>query len=176
MSARRSKRIRRRRKLCNQACVRSTTDLSKATAVGEAASRDAGGNAALVKNASVFVVVITPVSVDAAGTAQRPPTHAANRYDGLNQRNNLGDVVMIGDSQDCRDRCSVGVGGEVVLGSWSRSISGIRASFFARPNCANRRPRARNRSCRPPSTSPGALGAIDPIHRLAANRVACANN
>lgn len=62
------------------------TDISKATAVSVTTPCNAVGTVRM-KNAPVFVVVITPVGVDAAKTAQRPPTHAANRHDGLDQRN-----------------------------------------------------------------------------------------
>ncbi|MGF6875812.1 hypothetical protein OKW35_005284 [Paraburkholderia sp. MM5477-R1] len=109
------------------------TDFPKATAVRVATPRDAGGNTALVKSASVFVVVVTSVGVDAARTAQWPPAPATDRHDGLNQRNELGDVVPIGASQDCRDGRSVGVGGEVVLGSGSRSIGGVRTRQYDFP-------------------------------------------
>lgn len=66
------------------------TDFSKPTAVRMATSRDAGGNTAPMKNAPVFVVVVTPIGVDAAGAAQRSPTYAANWHVGLNQRDELG--------------------------------------------------------------------------------------
>ncbi|ALX43627.1 transposase [Burkholderia humptydooensis] len=109
------------------------TDFSKATTVRLTAPRDAGGDVALVKDASVFVVVVTTVGVDAGRTAQRPSTHAADRHNGLDQRNQLGDVVTIGAGQDCRDRRSVGVGGDVVLRPGSSSIGGVRASFSPAP-------------------------------------------
>ncbi len=108
-------------------------DFSKATTVRVTAPRDAGGDVALVKYASIFIVVVTTIGVDAARTAQRPSTHAANRHDGLDQRNQLGDVVAIGAGQDCRDRRSVGVGCDVVLRTGSRSIGGVRASFSPAP-------------------------------------------
>ncbi len=109
------------------------TDFSKATTVRVTAPRDVGGDVALVKDASIFIVVVTTVGVDAARTAQRPSTHAADRHDGLDQRNQLGDVVAIGAGQDCRDRRSVGVGCDVVLRTGSRSIGGVRASFSPVP-------------------------------------------
>ncbi|MGF6265292.1 hypothetical protein OKW49_006285 [Paraburkholderia youngii] len=109
------------------------TDFPKATALRVATPRDASRNTALVKSSSVFVVVVTPVGIDTARTAQRPPAPAADRHDGLNQRNKLGDVVTIGTSQDCRDEGSVGVSGEVVLGSRSRSVGGVRTSFSPAP-------------------------------------------
>ncbi|MGF6292634.1 hypothetical protein QFZ98_004564 [Paraburkholderia youngii] len=98
-----------------------------------ATPRNARGNAALVKSAAVFVVVVTSVGIDAARTVQRPSASAADRHDGLNQRNELGDVVTIGASQDCGDRRTVGVGGDMVLGSRSRSVGGVRTSFSPAP-------------------------------------------
>lgn len=109
------------------------TDFSEATTVRVAAPCNAGWDVALVKDAPVFVVVVTTIGVDSSRTAQRPPTRAANRHDGVNQRNELCDVVTVGASQDCRDRRSVGVGGDVVLGTGSRSICGVRASFSPAP-------------------------------------------
>lgn len=110
------------------------TDFSKATTVRVTAPRDAGGDVALVKDASVFIVVVTTVGVDAARTAQRVSTHTTDPHDGLDLRNQLGDVVTTDAGQDCRDRRSVGVGGDVILRTWSRSIGGVRASFGAVSN------------------------------------------
>ncbi len=155
------------------------TDFSKATTVRVAAPRNDGWDVAFVKDASAFVVVVTAVGVDAARTAQRSSTHAADRCDCLDQRNQLGDVVTIGAGQDCRDWRSVGVGGDVVFRSRSRSIGGVRASF--RPpqpheSKRNRRRLGRSRSSRPLAVSLAAMRAVDSTRRLAANRVACASS
>ncbi len=109
------------------------TDFSKAITVRVTTPRDAGGDVALVKDASVFLLVVTTVGVDAGRTAHRPTTHAADRHDGLDQRNELDDVVTIGAGQDCRDRRSVGVGGDVVLRNGARSIGGWQTSFLPAP-------------------------------------------
>lgn len=109
------------------------TDFPEAATVRVTAPRDAGGDVARVKDASVLVMIVTTIGVDTPRTTQRPAPHAANRYDGLDQWSQLGDVVTIGAGQDCRDRRAVGVGGNVVFGNGSRSIGGVRASFSPAP-------------------------------------------
>lgn len=59
------------------------TDLPEATAVGVASPRNAGGAIALVKDASVFVVVVPPVRVRVPRATQRPTSHSADRHDGV---------------------------------------------------------------------------------------------
>lgn len=49
------------------------------------------------------------------------------------QQNELCDIVTVGSSQDRPDRRSVCVGGNVVIGTGPRSISGIRASSSLAP-------------------------------------------
>ncbi len=109
------------------------TDFPKATVVRVATPGDAGRDAARVKHASVFVVVGTVVSVDAARTAQRSSAPANDRHNSFYQRNELGYVVTVCASQNGRDRRSVGVGGEMMFGTGSRSIGGVRASFSPAP-------------------------------------------
>lgn len=82
-----------------------------------------------MKEASAFVVIATPVRVHATGATQHLASHSAGRHDGVNQRNELYGVEIVGSSQDCCDRRSAGVGGNVMFGSLSRSIGGVRASF-----------------------------------------------
>lgn len=143
------------------------------------APRDAGGDVALVRDASVFAVVVATAGVDAGGTARRASTHAADRRDGLDQRNPLGNVVTIRAGRDCCDRRSVGVDGDVVLRPGRARLVGFGPVF--RPpqpheSTMSRRPRGRSRSSRLHAVSPAALRAVDPTRRFAANRATCANN
>lgn len=109
------------------------THFPEATAVRVASSGNACGDVSLVKDAPVLVVVVAPVRIHAARVAQRPAAQSANRHDGVNQRNQLCDVVTVGTGQDRRDRRAVRIRGDVVLGTWSRSIGGVRASFSPAP-------------------------------------------
>jgi hypothetical protein len=103
------------------------TDFSNAATVRETTSRDVGGDVARVEKPSVLVMIGTTVRVDTTTTAQRPTARDTSRHDGLDQRDQLGDVVTIGAGQYCRDRHAVGVGSDVVFGT--RSIGRARASF-----------------------------------------------
>ncbi len=181
MSTRRSKRIRRRRKWCSQACVRSATQRTfpRPLPCEATTPRNTGGDTAIVKDAPASVAVVTRVGVDAARTAQRPPTHAANRHDGLNQRHELCDVVTVGASEDCRDRRSM-----ASVARWrlepgrarSVELGPVFRPSQPRESTKSRRPHVRSLSCPLLARSPVAPRAIDPTRRLAANRAVCANN
>ncbi len=109
------------------------SNLPKPAAVWLSASSNAGGNASLVQDAPVLVVIVASIRIDAFGPAQWPTANAFDRRDRLDQGDQLRDVIAVGSGQDCRDRCAVGVGGEVVFGTGSRSIGGVRASFSPAP-------------------------------------------
>lgn len=109
------------------------SNLSKAAAVWLSTSGNAGGNTSLVQDAPVLVVIVASIRIDAFGPAQWPTANAFDRRDRLDQGDQLRDVIAVGAGQDCRDRCAVGVGGEVVFGTGSRAIGGVRASFSPAP-------------------------------------------
>ena len=67
------------------------------------------------------------------GLLQRSATYAAYRWNGVNEWQQLVDVVAIRACQDRADRNAVGVYQDVVLGTWSRAIRGVRASFSPAP-------------------------------------------
>ncbi|AIO94739.1 hypothetical protein DP50_2212 [Burkholderia pseudomallei 576] len=109
------------------------SNLPKAAAVWLSASGNAGGNASLVQDAPILVVIVASIRVDAFGPAQWPTANAFDRHDRLDQGDQLRDVIAVGAGQDCRDRCAVSVGGEVVFGTGSRSIGGVRARQYDFP-------------------------------------------
>ncbi|EDT37859.1 hypothetical protein BamMEX5DRAFT_6360 [Burkholderia ambifaria MEX-5] len=106
------------------------SNLPKTAAVWLSTSGNAGGNASLVQDAPVLVVIVASIRIDAFGPAQWPTANAFDRRDRLDQGDQLRDVIAVGAGQDCRDRCAVGVGGEVVFGTGSRSIGGVRARQY----------------------------------------------
>ncbi len=132
MSARRSKRVRRRRNACNQALssLYHPANLTQAAAVRFAAPGDGGGDAGSVKRPSIFVVVVRAISVDAPRLAQRPASASSDSRNRFDQRQKLGDVVTVCAGQDDRDRRAVRIGGDAVLGTWSRAIGGVRSCFW----------------------------------------------
>ncbi|AJY27433.1 hypothetical protein BTM_1852 [Burkholderia thailandensis 34] len=155
------------------------SNLPKAAAVWLSASGNAGGNASLVQDAPVLVVIVASIRIDAFGPAQWPTANAFDRRDRLDQGDQLRDVIAVGAGQDCRDRCAVGVGGEVVLGTGSRSIGGVRASFSpAQPHesTRSRRPHVRSRSGLPRVVWSAATRAMHPTRQPLASPAAAASN
>lgn len=61
--------------------------------------------------------VIATVCVDDLGLLKRPATYAANRLNGINQRQQLGDVLAIRACQGRADRNAIGVYEDVMLGA-----------------------------------------------------------
>jgi len=88
---------------------------------------------ALAKFLAMRLGVVATVCVDDLGFVKRPATYAANRWNGVNQRQQLSDVVAIRACQDRADRNAIGVYEDVVLGTRSRAIRGVRTSFSPAP-------------------------------------------
>lgn len=109
------------------------THLPKAAAMRLAAPCNAGRDVALMKQAPVLVVVVAPVCVHALGPTQWSAASTSDRHNGLDQGYQLRDVIAVCAGQDRRDRRTVGVGGDVVLGTGSRAIGGVRSSFSPAP-------------------------------------------
>jgi hypothetical protein len=81
------------------------------------AARDHGADAALADEPAVLVVVVAAVCDQAVGTAPRSPAPSAHRRDGVQERDQLGDVVAVaaGDREGERDPGRVDE--EVLLGA-----------------------------------------------------------
>lgn len=60
-------------------------------------------------------------------------TQTANRWAGVDQWQQLRDVVAVRARQDDRERHAVGVGGDVMFGTGSRTIGAVRSSFLPAP-------------------------------------------
>ncbi|MGF6472600.1 hypothetical protein QFZ89_007851 [Paraburkholderia youngii] len=108
-------------------------EFAQTTAVFCPALGDHRLDAALAKFLPMRLGVIATVCVDDLGLLKRPATYAANRWNGVKQRQQLGDVVTIRASEDRADRNAIGVYENVVLGTWSRAIRGVRTSFSPAP-------------------------------------------
>ncbi len=109
------------------------TEFSEAAAVFGAALGDDRSNAAFAKSAAMRVGVVATVSVDDLGLAKRSAASAANRWDSVDQRYQLRDIVAVRAAQDCADRNAVRVYKDVVFGPWSRTIGGVWPSFWPAP-------------------------------------------
>ncbi len=77
--------------------------------------------------------IVATIGVDDAGLLKRSATNAANGWNRINERQQLRDVVGVRASQDRNERNAVGVYEDVVLGTGSRAIGGVRASFSPAP-------------------------------------------
>lgn len=117
------------------ALVRSTTPpyFAKTAAVWFTASGNRCGNPSSVQRPAIFLVVVSPIGVDAAQLAQWSTMQAANRWDSVDQWKQLRDVVAVRARQEDRDRRAVRVGGEVMFGTGSCTIGGVRSNFLPVP-------------------------------------------
>ena len=90
-------------------------------------------DAALAKLLAMRLGVIATVCVDDFGLLKRSATYAAHRWNGVNEWQQLSDVIAIRACHDRADRNAVSVYQDVVLGTWSRAIRGVRTSFSPAP-------------------------------------------
>ena len=82
---------------------------------------------------SVRLPVVAAISVDDFGRAKRSTARAANRRNRVNQRQQLSDVVAVCARQGHADRHPVGIYEDVMFGTRSRAIRGVRPSFSPAP-------------------------------------------
>ena len=99
------------------------------------AASDYGFDAALADEAAVLVVVVGAVGDYAVGPAARPSAHTGDRRDGVEERDQLGDVVAVATRERPGERDPGRVDEEMVLGAVSGSVNRARARrgapFFA---------------------------------------------
>jgi hypothetical protein len=109
------------------------TAFAEAATVFGAAPCDDRPDAALAKSATMRIGIVATVGVNDLGLAKRPTACAANLRDGVDQRQQLRDIVAIRACQNRADRNAVCVYEHVVLGPRSRAIRGVRPSFWPAP-------------------------------------------
>ena len=102
--------------------------LAQPGAVGHAAARDPRSDPAGAQLAAVDVVVIAAVGEQLPRTAARSP---ADRRDGIDQREQLGDVVAVAAGQADRERDAAGVADQVVLGARPSALDRGRADLVS---------------------------------------------
>lgn len=105
------------------------SNFAEATTMGLAPASNRCSNTVGVKQSAIFVVVIAAICINALRLLECAAAAARDGRNRSDQRFKLGDVVAIGTSQDCGERCAIGIGGEMVLGVWSRTLSGVRTCF-----------------------------------------------
>jgi hypothetical protein len=109
------------------------TAFAEAATVFGAAPCDDRPDAALAKSATMRIGIVATVGVNDLGLAKRPTACAANLRDGVDQRQQLRDIVAIRACQNRADRNAVCVYEHVVFGPRSRAIRGVRPSFWPAP-------------------------------------------
>ena len=81
--------------------------------------------------------VVGAVGQECSWSSPRPAAFALQGWDGLDERQQLGDVVAIGAGEDAGERDAIGVGDQVVFAAGSSPINGI-GSGLAAPKSARR--------------------------------------
>lgn len=110
-----------------EAALDDPADTAESRAVFGLAAGDAARDAALAQAAAVFLVVVATIGDDQIGPSARSPGAALDRWDAVEQRLELGDVVAVGAGQHPGERDAVGVDEEVVLGARTAPVDRARA-------------------------------------------------
>ena len=105
-----------------EAAFHDPADAAEPGAMGLAAAGDAGCDAAGAQQAPVLVVVVAAVGVDLSWLAARPPASAADRRDGVQQRDELRDVVAVPAGEGDGDGDAAGVADQVVLAARTAAV------------------------------------------------------
>ena len=95
---------------------------AQARAVGDTAAGDPWGDAAGAELAAVLVVVVAAVGEQLPRAAAGTPAQAADRRHGLDQRDQLGDVVAVTAGQGDGQGETAGVADQMVLGTRATAI------------------------------------------------------
>src|SRR5690606_13460329 len=107
---------------------RLTQEIPDSPVLGAAAG-DAGADAFGVNPAAMGVMVVATVGVDDLGTSSGPAASAAHRWDRLDQRDELGDVVTVAAGQADRQRDARALGDHVVLRAGPGAVDRARTGF-----------------------------------------------
>jgi hypothetical protein len=97
-------------------------DRPKAGPVCDAAAGEDRSDPSLAKEATVLVVVVASVGVDRGRSVAGPAGLAADRWDGVEQWEELGDVVAVAAGDRDGQRDAVAAGQQVMLGTWPASV------------------------------------------------------
>ena len=92
----------------------------------DAASGDDRDDAVSADQATVLVVVVASIGVEPAKSTTRLADHALNRRDGVDQRDQWGDVVAVSTGHGDGERDAGGVGNRMVIGAGLASVDRVR--------------------------------------------------
>jgi hypothetical protein len=136
--------------------------LAQSGAVGDAASGDQGFDAALPQQAAVLVEVVAPVRVEPPGLVTGASPQSPDRWDRVQQGQELGDVVPVTAGERDGERGSVPVDDQMVLGAGAGTVDRRGADMI---------PPLRARTCEP-STAQSSRSSRS-VRRSSASRAAC---
>lgn len=103
---------------------------AEATAVLGVSAGDHRLDASLSEHGAMKLRAVCPVALNPLWPAARPSPPASHSRDGVNKRNQLGDIVLVGPRQRGRERNAIRVGRDVMLASLSTAICGVATRFF----------------------------------------------
>lgn len=104
---------------------------TQSRSVLDLASGDQGRDAQSAQLLAVAVGVVASISDDARGATARMADPARHRRYGLDEREQLLDVVSVGAGQAPGERDATGVDEKVLLGAWTAPVDRARARFGA---------------------------------------------
>jgi hypothetical protein len=90
-------------------------------------------DAAFAQFPAMWFGVVAAIGVNNFGLLKRPATCTADRLNGIDERQQLGNVVAVRAGQDGTDGDAIRIDKDVMLGTGSRAIRGVRASFSPAP-------------------------------------------
>lgn len=108
-------------------------EFAQTTAMFSSTPCDHWPDATITQALAMRVGVVAAIGVNDFRLADRTAAHAADRRDGIDQRQQLSDIVTVRSGQYQANRYPVGVYEDVVLRTWARTIRGVRPSFSPAP-------------------------------------------
>ena len=108
-------------------------EFSQTAAMFSSTSCDHRSDATITQALAMCVGVVAAIAVDDLGLAKWSAARAANRGDGVDQWQQLGDVVTVCAGHCRTDRHSVDVYENVMLRTWSRTIRRVWPGFSPAP-------------------------------------------
>ena len=109
------------------------SSLSQTTAMFGVTPRNLRLDASGFQRGSMRIRIVAAIGLDEIGFAPGSSRFACNRRNGLNQGQQLGDVIAVRFGQDDRERNAFRVGEEVMLRTGTTAIGWVRSRFFPAP-------------------------------------------
>lgn len=106
------------------------TSTPQAAAVGCAALSQVRTDASLSQNVAMGLGIVRAVALQRVGLTTRAARQTPQRWNGIDQWDQLRDIVTIGGSQDCGEGDAACFGQKVMFRPFLAAIGRVRSSFF----------------------------------------------